>query len=134
MTVNDLIRSALRALGVLHHAESPSADEAADALITLNGMLNAWRLEGIDLELVADLALTDTVPYPDDHLPAIRYNLAVELSAEFGVQVSPVVAGMARRTWLALRAQYMRPDTLSTPDDLLPVYNPITNDGFYREI
>lgn len=134
MTVNDLIRRAMRSLGVLHTGENPSAAEAADALDTLNDLLNAWRNEGLDLEVVSDLALTDTLPYPDDHVTAIRYNLAVELAPEYGVQVSQVVAAMARRHWLALRAQYMRPDTLSTPDDLLPVYNPITNDGFYKEI
>jgi hypothetical protein len=133
MTVHDLIRRSMRALGVLRSGENPSAAEAADALDTLNDMLNAWRQEGIDLEHLT-LALTDVLPYPDDHVACIRYNLSVELAAEYGVGLSPSVAMQARRTFLALRSQYMQPVELSVDDALRPIFNPNHERGYYKEI
>ena len=116
-TAIGVILRALRSLGVLHSGESPSADEAADALHTLNDMLNAWRLKGIDLEYL-DTDLYDVIPYPDDHIAAIRYNLAVELAAEYGVQPSQVVVAMAGSTYADLKAHYVQPDTLSVDSAL----------------
>lgn len=124
MTVNDLIRRAMRSIGVLHHNEEPSSDEAADALQTLNDMLNAWIYEGMDLEFAADLVLTDTLPYPDDHAAAFRYALAVELAPEYGVQPPPAVLAMAANYKSALKTRYIDPDTLGTDPFLSPVYNP----------
>ena len=130
MTANELIRRSLRSLGVLYHNESPTNDEANDALATLNDMLNAWLLEGMDLEVYENLELTDTLPYPDDHISAMRYGLAVELAPEYGVQVSTEVAAMAGKTYTALRAFYCDPDTLST-DSMLHPYN--NTNGLYSE-
>ena len=118
MTVNDLIRSALRTLGVLRAGENPTPAEAADALVTLNGMLNAWIYDGMDLEFVDDLVLTGTVPYPDDHLPAFRYNLAVELAPEYGVEINAVMAGLAGKYYRQLRTSFVSPDTLGIDEAL----------------
>ena len=98
MTANELIRRSLRSLGVLYHNESPTSDEATDALATLNDMLNAWLLEGMDLEVYENLELTDTLPYPDDHISAMRYGLAVELAPKAG-QGAQALAQQRRPTW-----------------------------------
>ena len=124
MTVNDLIRRSLRSIGVLNHAEEPTAEEASDALQTLNDMLNAWIYEGMDLEFAADLVLTDALPYPDDHAAAFRYALAVELAPEFGVQPPPAVLAMAASYKEALKTRYLDPDTLAADAFLSPIYNP----------
>jgi hypothetical protein len=42
MTGQDLISSSLRLIGALASGETPSAAEAADALVILNQMLDAW--------------------------------------------------------------------------------------------
>lgn len=127
MTANDIIRRAMRSIGVLHHNEAPKASEAADALDTLNDMLNAWIYDGIDLEYLG-LALTDTFSYPDDHVAAIRYNLAVELCGEYGKQVPPVIAANAVRYKMALQAAYCDPDILELDPALKPTtgYEKIT--------
>ena len=124
MTVNDLIRRAMRSLGILNHAEDPTTEEAADALQTLNDMLNAWIYEGMDLELQADMALTDTLPFPDDHAAAFRYALAVELAPEYGVQPPPAVLAMAASYKSALKTRYVDPVELPSDSFLSPVYNP----------
>ncbi|TFH49493.1 MAG: hypothetical protein E4H01_04160 [Lysobacterales bacterium] len=123
MTVNDLVRRAMRTLGVLRAGENPKPSEAADAIATLNDMLNAWIYEGMDLEFVQDLTGTDTLPYPDDHIAAFRYNLAVELAPEFGVQIDAVTAGLAGKYYRALRTANVSPDTLSIDDALSPIYS-----------
>ena len=45
MTVNDLISSSFRLIGVLSGDETPSSSEANSALQTLSNMLDAWALE-----------------------------------------------------------------------------------------
>ena len=120
----------MRTLGVLHHNESPTADEAADALATLNDMLNSWRLEGMDLEHIEGV-LTDTVPYANEIIPAIRYNLAMELSTEFGVEPSMPLIQRAASTYRALQAEYSDPDELRA-DDLFR-YVPNEEYGYYKD-
>lgn len=133
MTYLDLIRRAMRSIGVLHHAENPTDSEAQDALDTLNDMLEAWRIEGVDLEYLT-ASLTDTVPYPNDHIAAMRYNLAAELAGEYGAEIPPVVAVRASELFKMLRSQLMKVDTLSVDDALNPIYNPNLEAGFYEEI
>src|SRR5436305_2458862 len=45
MTGADLIARAMRIAGVLAMGETPAADEAADALLILNQMLDSWSTE-----------------------------------------------------------------------------------------
>ena len=47
MTARELIASSLRLGGVLASGETPSADEANDALSTLNQMLSTWSNENL---------------------------------------------------------------------------------------
>jgi hypothetical protein len=53
MTARELIRRALMLLGVLAAGESLPANDAADALSTLNDMLDAWRAERLTLHAQA---------------------------------------------------------------------------------
>lgn len=45
MTARDLIKGSLRLLGVLASGEEPTAAEAADALTSLNSLIDTWRTE-----------------------------------------------------------------------------------------
>lgn len=49
MTVAELIRGAFRTLGVLAAEETPSAAEQADALVSLNDLLDSWAGERLVL-------------------------------------------------------------------------------------
>jgi hypothetical protein len=113
MIVRELVTSSLRLLGVLQSGEQPSTEEAADGLEVLNTLLNGWGREGIDLEFLSFTSVNDEIPYPEDHLAAFRFNFAVELAPEYGVQISNVVAGRAGQTLRALRSQYSKPDLLT---------------------
>ena len=50
MTVQELIKSALRKLGVIGTGQTPSNDIMQDSLETLNMMLKSWALDGITIK------------------------------------------------------------------------------------
>jgi len=55
----------------------------------------------LTLELIrpeADLTLADDLPYPPEWIRAMKFNLAVEISPEFGFTVSPELALMAQES------------------------------------
>lgn len=47
---------------------------------------------------ITDLTLHDDLPYPPEYNRALRYNLAVDLAPEYGVDVPPAVAMVARQS------------------------------------
>lgn len=47
MTVRDLIESSLRLIGAIATGETPSAAEESEALLALNGLLEAWSTQGL---------------------------------------------------------------------------------------
>jgi hypothetical protein len=122
-TARDLITMSLRSIGVLHSGETPSAEEANDGLVTLNQMLNSWLYEGIDLEFIP-LTLNDTVPYPDDHIGPFRWNLALRLSPDYGIAVTPAVAAMAKEGYDQLRREYLDNRELEGDPALSAAYSP----------
>jgi hypothetical protein len=122
-TARDLITMSLRTLGVLHSGETPSAEEGSDGLDTLNQLMNSWLYEGIDLEWTTLTSLNDTIDYPDDHIGPFRYNLAVALSPDYGIQVTPAIAALARNGYDQLRREYLDNRELSVDNGLLERHN-----------
>lgn len=123
MNVRELATASLRLLGVLQSGEQPTPAEMDDAKLALNNMLDAWANQGIDLEFLEFTTLDDVIPYPEDHMAAFRYNLAVELAPEYGVTVSDALAGRAQAYYRALRSQYVDPDILTIDSALQPINN-----------
>ena len=119
-TALDVIKRSLRMIGELaaETGEAPSAAAAEQALAALNGMLAGWENKGVRLGLDT-LALATTLPVPASHDDAIAYNLAVNLAAEWGQDVSPAVAGRAAEEFAALQAAYTHvPQAIAGPEYL----------------
>lgn len=110
-TALDIITRALRKIRVLASGESPTSEEADDCLNALNDMLVGWAINGIDLAHT-DLALTDTLDVPDDHLEAIRMSLAERVAGDFGAQLSPTDMQIADQGRAAIRAYHFSIKTI----------------------
>jgi hypothetical protein len=122
-TALQVIKRGMRELGILQTQEEPSSDEAQDALEVLNTMLYAWDLDGIRLNHV-DVVLTDTMPYPDNHITPIAYNFAVEYAAEFGVDLRSDTVQKATNGYRNLQNYYYSPDEMSVDPALSSYYSP----------
>lgn len=96
-TATAVVSTALRKAGILAAGQTASAEELDDGLETLNDMMNAWSLDGIDIGW-SDVALADTLPVPDEYLRCIKYSLAVELCSEYGKQAPQEISIIAGKS------------------------------------
>ena len=119
-TANELIIRAAKTAKILAACEIMEDGDAQDILESLNDLLHSWELDGIDLGHT-DLTLTDEVQLPDSHIRAIRYNLAADISSEYGVQLGPIDAERATNGFRMLQAHYARPGKLKIPTQLAAI-------------
>lgn len=96
MLVSELCTRSLKLCGILGQGDAAaSAEDMNDAVATLNEMLTAWALEGMDVGHDITAVQNDTLLVDDAYLKAIRYCLAVELSVEFNTPITPGVVQIA---------------------------------------
>lgn len=81
-TCLDIVTRACRKIGIVAQDEPLTADMAAASLASLNDMLHAWKLSGIDLALTADLALSDTFPMAPEFREGTIYSLASRIAPD----------------------------------------------------
>jgi hypothetical protein len=115
MTAQDCIDSALRKLGVIAPAETPSSAERAAGLLALNSMVSSWN-DALQKSLAGSYAVslytfTPLATYAALANPlnvsagwerAYQYNLAIEVAPEYGRTVSPEVAATAQASKVAV--------------------------------
>lgn len=109
MTASDIIRRAMRLIGVLDANEAVEAADSADALDTLNALFAEWR--GADI-LVPDY----DVAIPGTELTldladreAVAYKLAMRISPEYGTSMSAEARESMDEAWSRLRLRYFQP-------------------------
>lgn len=108
-TALDVIRRAMRVIGALAEGEVPTAEQAADGLVSLQAMIGEWETRGVRLGGVVDMTLATVteIPVPVTHFNALAFNLAVVLAPEYGRgDVLQSVIPQAERSFDALRGQY----------------------------
>lgn len=116
-TALDVITSAMRKLRILGAGAVPTSSETEDGLEALNDMLASWRINGVDLALT-ELQSTDPIDVPDDHLEAIKLNLAARIADEYGAQLTPLLAMDAMASKAALVAYHWSANDLSDDNPL----------------
>lgn len=94
-TNTEIITDALRLLKVLAEGETPSAEQASDALRRMNQMLATWEVDGVVLGYFAQSDSTTTCPVPDWAEKGVMGMLAIELAPEYGAQISQEAAKVA---------------------------------------
>lgn len=75
---------------------SATASELADGLEWLNGMLTYWKSVGADVGAPVPLALATAVYAPDEWILAIKNNLRLLVAEQYGREVAPITAFMAK--------------------------------------
>ena len=93
-TANEIIRDALRDLGVLDIGEAAPPEYAADAISVLNQMLHGWKAMGVDITHT-DLATSDDLTTGPEYDEPIYVLLAQRLAPRYSVAYDPVRARMA---------------------------------------
>ena len=106
-TALDIISRTLRLCRVVDTSGAVPADDAQDALGTLNAMLAEWHEAGIglpdysfdtlDTELASDVADRD----------AIAYQLAIRVAPEYDAELSPLILAQALQSMFRLRSRYL---------------------------
>lgn len=113
ITASDLIRRALRILTVIDSQEALDANDARDALATLNAILAEWHEAQIGLPDYALSSITDTLASDAADREAIAYELALRLAPEYGRSLSAEVAAAGMASMNRLRLRYFQPGTTS---------------------
>lgn len=100
-TATDLIRRAYHLANIVGRKATVSAQQNNDALESLNEMLDYWRgYEEIDLGLF-DVVAADTIPR--EYFEPLRYNLALRLADEVGLDISALTLQKAEQMKADLR-------------------------------
>lgn len=106
----DMIKRAMRLIGVCDPDETPTDRQARDALTALNEMMHGWRSQAVDVAH-SDLTLDDEVNLDPMYIGGCTALLAVWLSAEYpGSTLSPATVELANNGWAALQAGFYNRD------------------------
>ena len=95
MTNDDVVRDAMGLIGILRISQSPDANQAAQALRTMNDMFFEWEGKGIHLGYSSQSGSTDTFPLDETLLQTVKANLAVRLCPYYERQASPILVAIA---------------------------------------
>jgi hypothetical protein len=95
MLVLELVTGSLRRAGIIGEAETPSAEEGADAVLRLNDMMAAMAEDGIDFGWNPKSTTADTAVLPLGHIESVKDMLVVKLADEYGTEVSALTARSA---------------------------------------
>lgn len=116
-TAQELIDRALVKGHVVARGVTPDSTLRSDALATFNDMLEAWRDDGLDLNL-GTLTLNSEATADAGAIRAIVYNLAVELANDERVSVPAKTQQIADQSRSALAARLMGSSRVRFPRDL----------------
>lgn len=114
-TARVVLTGSLRLLRVIAAEETPEAVALEDGLEALNQLLHSLKSHNADLGY-QDITLDDNLPVPPEHVRPIRYMMAAELAPEYGTQLTPEVAVIAREAMMTLQAYYGRQAVLAVDD------------------
>lgn len=105
-----VMQDALRLVGVIHQIQTPSNEDAQDALRRLNDMMLNWkRVHGIDLGFWPQTSTTADIPIDDEYFEVVTLQLAKNLALHWGVSLTPEASARAAELWTGLMSQFSAP-------------------------
>jgi hypothetical protein len=102
----DLVTFALIKTNVISENESPSAEQGAVALETLNDAMAELAANGTDLGWWPQTSLAAVAPLEESDVRAVKLLLCSELAAHYGVQLDPILAGHIDAAFAQLTKRY----------------------------
>jgi hypothetical protein len=99
ITALQMVTDALRLANVIDIIQSPSAEQSTSALRFMNQLLADWEVDGIRLGWRNIDTLTETLSLDTADERGVKYNLAVELCGDYGIDADPVVVAIANQTF-----------------------------------
>lgn len=102
ITAIEMLTDAYRAANIIDENGVPSAEQGVTGLRILNQMMGQWDRDGIRLGWTIVASQSDTLPLDMQDERAVKYNLAVELAGDFGIEPPPRVERIAGETYAAL--------------------------------
>lgn len=106
MTVAELIHAAFRL--VINKSDTPTDQEYADGLEALQVMQGQWKTKDY-LAYIPYSSKDSKVLHPPEYLSPLKYNLAIEIAGEYGVEPSSVVVARAKSGLANLRNKAAMP-------------------------
>lgn len=113
-TADDIIDYALRPIVGL--SGTRTATETADALEKLNDMVAHWKATGADLPISLPMTTATTLYLPDEHLLALKANLQVTVSEQYGRPVPSLALAIARSGLTTLKNQNLQDHQVKATD------------------
>lgn len=106
-----VITDSLRLCHVITEIETPSNEDAQDALRRLNDMMFSWRRQkGIDLGWVAQTSLAANIPVDDEYFEVVTLQLSKKLAAHWGFELPASTIQYANEQFASLLAEFIAPD------------------------
>lgn len=116
VTVLDVCSFALRK--ITGDGETPTAEQMTVALEYLVELLTHWRFSGADVGVSGSLVASDTLDVPDDYIPAVKWNLRLQVHNHYGADLSTVDLLYAEETRRAVTNRVGIPGELDMPRTL----------------
>lgn len=114
----DLITDAYRLRNVIDEQQSPSPEQAKDALKRLNQMCATWKARGIDIGYFSTNLVTDTLTIPEWAEQGVTAHLAIRIAA--GGSITPELSTLAQEGYDTICIATVG-KTLGEVDAALPV-------------
>ena len=109
-----IITDALRLAGVIHEIQTPSNEDAQDALRRLNDLLLGWkRRNGIDLGFYPQTSLAANIPIDDEYFETVTLQLAQRVGEHWGTGLTDAVVSRSNSLWRSLLAEFNTPEPAS---------------------
>lgn len=96
----DIVKRALKRIGIVAPGEDVDAADAQDGGAALNAMIASWQNDGVDI--------SPDVPVASKHEDGIVALLAVRLAPDYGKVANVQIQADAQRGWDGLLADYIR--------------------------
>lgn len=106
ITALDMLIDSMRAANVIDENQTPTPEQSVKGLRLLNQMMGQWDADGLKLGWVTVPTLPSVLPITAQDERAVKFNFAVELAGEYGLDVLPRVADIASKTYASLAKRY----------------------------